>query len=47
MKKVVSGLASILMIGMVSGTIAHAGSRAHTHIGHVIAGWADTPAKEG
>ena len=47
MRKIISGLASVLIIAMAFGTTAHAGSEAHTHIGHVINNWNDTPSERG
>ena len=47
MRKIISALASVWVAAMGFGTMAHAGSAAHTHIGHVINSWNDTPSKRG
>ena len=50
MKKIISGLVSVMVAGMAFNTSAYAGegmSEAHAHIGHVMTSWNDTPSQHG
>jgi len=47
MRKFISGLVSILIAGMAFSTVAHAGTEAQAHIGHVMNSWNDTPSEQG
>ena len=50
MKKIISGLATVMIAGIAFNTTAYAGqamSEAHAHIGHVMTSWTDTPSQHG
>lgn len=47
MRKIISGLLSIMIAGMAFATVAYAGNEAQAHIGHVMNSWSDTPSKQG
>ncbi|MFT6907493.1 MAG: hypothetical protein ACJAS1_004176 [Oleiphilaceae bacterium] len=47
MRKIISGLVSILIAGIAFSTVAHAGNEAQAHIGHVMNSWNDTPSEQG
>jgi len=49
MKKLISGLVSVMIAGMAFNTSVYAGSmsESHAHIGHVMTSWSDTPSQHG